>query len=57
MPQLKTAIIGVPDGEIYPREIPVGSQCPDNLISYATEMGALVQEQAAPPTAKARGSK
>lgn len=39
--KLKKAITGVPDGEIYPREIPAGEECPPGLEAYAAEIGAL----------------
>lgn len=41
MAKLTKAIIGVPDGEIYPREIPAGEDCPENLLDYALGVGAL----------------
>lgn len=41
MSKLKTPIFGVPDGEIYPREIPAGEDCPENLVDYAEGLGAL----------------
>jgi hypothetical protein len=46
---LKKTITGVPDGEIYPREIKAGSDCPENLVAYAQSIGAL------PKSAKADG--
>lgn len=39
--KLKKAITGVPDGEVYPREIPAGEECPPSLEAYAAEIGAL----------------
>ena len=39
--KLKSPIFGVPDGEIHPREIPAGEECPANLEAYAVEIGAL----------------
>lgn len=41
MAKLSKPIIGVPDGEIYPREIPAGEDCPENLVAYAEGLGAL----------------
>ena len=51
MPKLIAAITGVPDGEIYPREIPAGEDCPYNLIGYAESLGALEATESgeAPP--------
>ena len=39
--KLTKPIIGVPDCEIYPREIPAGEECPVNLRDYAQGEGAL----------------
>ena len=44
--KLKSPIFGVPDGEIYPREIPAGEECPANLEAYAAEIGALESKAA-----------
>ena len=41
MAKLNKPIIGVPDGEIYPREILAGDECPENLMAYAESLGAL----------------
>lgn len=41
MAKLTKAIIGVPDGEVYPREIPAGVDCPAELADYAASIGAL----------------
>lgn len=46
MPKLTKAIFGVPDGEIYPREIPAGDECPPGLEGYAAEIGALENKAA-----------
>jgi len=50
MPKLTKPIVGVPDGEIYPREIPAGEECPPQLEAYAREIGALAKPA---PKAKA----
>lgn len=47
MAKLKNSIRGVPTGEIYPREIPAGEECPENLLPYAREIGALEEDGAA----------
>ncbi len=39
--KLTKTIKGVPAGEIHPREIPAGEECPENLVSYAQDIGAL----------------
>lgn len=39
--KLTKPITGVPDGEIYPREIPAGEECPAGLESYAASIGAV----------------
>ena len=44
MPKLTKSIFGVPDGEIYPREIPAGEECPPGLEGYAAEIGGSVVE-------------
>lgn len=44
MRKLFKEIIGVPDGEVYPRKIPAGENCPENLIDYATTLGAFEPE-------------
>ncbi len=49
--KLTKPIIGVPEGEIYPREIPAGEECPENLRDYAQSEGAL--DKAAPKKASA----
>lgn len=41
MAKLTKAITGVPDGEIYPREIPAGEDCPASLAAYAESLGAF----------------
>lgn len=46
MPKLTKSIFGAPDGEIYPREIPAGEECPPSLESYAAEIGALENKAA-----------
>ena len=53
MSKLKKPIIGVPDGEIYPREILAGDECPENLLAYAESLGALeVKGQKKAPESK-----
>ncbi len=46
MEKLTKPIFGVPDGEIYPREIPAGDDCPENLRDYAESLGALAEPEA-----------
>lgn len=41
MAKLTKPIFGVPDGEIYPREIPEGEDCPIGLVGYAESVGAI----------------
>lgn len=41
MAKLTKAITGVPDGEIYPQEIPAGAECPPALHDYAASIGAF----------------
>lgn len=41
MAKLTKPIFGVPDGEVYPRDIPEGEECPAGLESYAASIGAL----------------
>ncbi|WP_313349794.1 hypothetical protein [Paracoccus sp. (in: a-proteobacteria)] len=43
MAKLTKSIFGVPRGEIYPREIPAGEECPENLCDYAASLGALAK--------------
>lgn len=43
MAKLTKTIFGVPDGEIYPRDIAAGEDCPPNLEAYATDEGALAE--------------
>lgn len=52
MPKLTKAIYGVPTGEVFPRHIPAGEDCPANLEAYAEQVGALElpPEVDAPPT-------
>lgn len=47
MAKLTKTITGVPDGEIYPREIEEGEECPAGLESYAASIGALGENKAA----------
>ena len=39
--KLTKTIHGVPDGEVYPRDIPAGEDCPVGLVAYAASIGAL----------------
>lgn len=41
MAKLTKPITGVPDGEIYPRILPAGADCPPALLDHALSMGAL----------------
>lgn len=45
MAVLKKAIFGVANGEIYPRKIAAGQECPVELEDAAIEMGALTKKQ------------
>lgn len=47
MSKLTKPIVGVPDGEVYPREIAAGQDCPAGLESYAASLGALGENKAA----------
>ncbi len=47
MAKLTKTITGVPDGEIYPREIEAGEECPPGLEPYAASIGALAENKAA----------
>lgn len=38
----------VPDGEIYPRVIPAGDECPPELIDVARNLGLLAEADSAP---------
>lgn len=58
MTKLAKAIFGVPVGEVYPRQIPAGEECPENLEGYAAEIGALAppeQGADAPPPEDGKG--
>ena len=44
MTKLTKAIYGVPAGDIYPRHIEEGEECPENLIDYAKSEGALADK-------------
>ncbi len=50
--KLKKAIFGAPDGEVYPREIPAGEECPPSLEAYAAEIGALAKAVKKAPETK-----
>ena len=52
MAKLLKAIRGVPDGEVYPRNIPAGEECPPALVAYAIEIGALKKPPAKPKSGK-----
>jgi hypothetical protein len=41
MPKLKKPVFGVPAGDVYPREIPAGEECPPELEGAARALGAL----------------
>ncbi len=49
MAKLTKPIFGVPDGEIHPREVAKGEDCPPQLLAYARSLGAVE----APKKAKA----
>jgi len=42
----------VPAGEIYPRVIPAGEECPEELIDAARSLGLLADEKPAKDDAK-----
>lgn len=50
MKTLIKTITGVPDGEIYPRKIAAGEECPPALVTYARSVGALRTDDDAPPS-------
>lgn len=39
----------VPDGEIYPRVLPAGSECPAELVDAARSLGLLAETAEAAP--------
>lgn len=41
MAKLTKDIFGVVDGEVYPKIIPAGEECPPELEAAAREIGAL----------------
>lgn len=62
MAKLTNTIFGVPDGEIYPRDIAAGEDCPPNLEAYAADEGAFAEQPEQPTEAlaaiaKGKGSK
>jgi hypothetical protein len=44
MAQFSRAFMGVPNGEIYPREFQAGDECPPELEAAARELGALASD-------------
>lgn len=46
MAKLTKSLFGAPNGEIYPREIPAGEECPPELEDAAREAGALTETKA-----------
>jgi hypothetical protein len=50
------AFIGVPDGEVYPRNYAPGDDCPPELLAAAVDLGAVAVEEKAdkPAENKAR---
>jgi hypothetical protein len=44
MPKLIKAFLGVPEGEIYPRQFLQGDDCPPELIDGAKSVGALDED-------------
>ena len=53
MAKLTKAIFGVVAGEVYPREINAGEECPPELEAAAVEAGALeVKAQKKAPESK-----
>lgn len=47
MAKLTKTIFGVPQREVYPRDIPAGEDCPPGLEAYAASLGALGENKAA----------
>jgi hypothetical protein len=50
MTKLTKPLFGVPQGEIYPRWLDAGDECPENLLPAAREAGALGENKAAKKT-------
>ena len=46
MAKLTKPLFGVPNGEIYPREIAAGEDCPPELEAAARDIGALAENKA-----------
>ena len=46
MAKLTKPLFGAPNGEIYPREIAAGEECPPELEAAAREIGALAEVKA-----------
>lgn len=44
----KSGFLGVPNGEIYPREFAKGEECPPELEAAAIEVGAVRPPKAEP---------
>lgn len=49
--KLAKTFLCVPDGEIYPREIAAGEECPRELEPAAAELGLLEKLPQEPPAA------
>lgn len=52
--QLAQPFLGVPDGEIYPIQYQPGDECPPELESAATALGAFDDAGPAPDGASAK---
>lgn len=57
MARLTKALIGVVDGEVYPREFAAGEECPPELEAAAGELGALESADAAAESEKTKPAK
>ncbi len=53
MARLIKPLNGVPNGEVYPREIPAGAECPPELEDAAREIDALESDAEAAAREKA----
>lgn len=49
MAKLKKDIYGVVKGEIYPKTIEAGEECPVELEDIAVEVGAITEKQRTKP--------
>lgn len=52
--KLTKPFLGVPKGEIYPRQYQAGDECPPELLAAARELEAVEQEKKPAGGAKAK---